>query len=120
MGTPIELKFMDTVELCGLCKGWGAYYSRFREGTFSEQCEHCKGVQLVYKGTGKPVPESVQHQWANMNGLEMRMADAGFNRVLVAVHPSAEQGRIEPPWGKPCWELPTWNAWMKETADETV
>lgn len=72
----------ETVELCRLCSGYGAYKQRFLEGNFTSECEMCKGAQFVYKGSGKPVPQSVREQIKNTNDLEERLPRLSMSAAL--------------------------------------
>ena len=72
----------ETVTVCSLCHGYGAYKQRFLEGTFTSECDMCNGAQFVYKATAKPVPASVREQIKNSNGLIERQPRLSMSASL--------------------------------------
>lgn len=67
-----EVNLPETVEVCGLCRGYGSYRQRFLEGNFTAACDFCKGAQFMYAGSRSAVPTSVRSQIAVANGLVER------------------------------------------------
>lgn len=98
-----EVKLPDAVELCGLCRGYGAYKQRFLEGNFTNECEICKGAQFVYKGSGKPVPQSVREQIKNANDLEERQPRLSMSAALWPKGSDIDEWDITPSGA--CYEI---------------
>lgn len=84
MSVPDELRLPALVRVCPLCGGAGEreqlYNAGCGMGCFRSlgPCEMCtepgqgwrgRGVGMVYRGTGRPVPESVVNQVLVMNGV---------------------------------------------------
>lgn len=77
-----EIKLPELVELCGVCRGYGAYRQHFLEGVFTSECDACKGAQFIYSSGCQPVPKSVREQIKNANGLVERIGKLAHGPFL--------------------------------------
>lgn len=94
----------ETVAVCGLCRGYGAYVQRFLEGNITHECEMCNGAQFVYKCSGLPVPESVRQQIKNSNDLIERSPRLSWGKKLWPKESIDINDYDLTPWGA-CYEI---------------
>lgn len=84
-----EVNLPETVEVCGLCRGYGFYGQRFLEGNSTAACDFCRGAQFMYAGSRHPVSASVRNQIAVANGLlERHPALCGLGAQFWPLWPS--------------------------------